>query len=117
MNGHLDPQLIGLLSLACAGGVQLAGFSFLLGGLFQRMKSAEARLRELEKDEKGDGAGRTDLLVRVAQLETTVGLTTKQLTEAVAAVQREMHGLARQVAALTTQRRGARPPMADTLGD
>lgn len=109
----MDPQLLGLLSLALAGAVQLAGISFVLGGLFQRMRSAEARIREIEKGESSDGARRTDLVVRLAQLETTVELSNKQLGDNVSAVQREMHGLARQVAALTTQRRGVAGPMAD----
>lgn len=113
----MEPQLLGLLSLAFAGAVQLAGISFVLGGLFQRMRSVEERVETLEKGERGDGHGRTDLLVRLGQLETTVGLTTGQVKDSVAAVQRELHGLARQVSALTTQRRGIKAPMADTMSD
>ena len=113
----MDPQLVGLISLAFAGALQLAGFSYFLGVLSQRVKSNTARIKELEEGERGDGAGRTDLLVRLAQLEKVVELSNQQTTASIAVVQREVHGLARQVAALTTQRRGALPPMADTLSN
>lgn len=113
----MDPTLVGLISLAFAMAVQIALFSFLLGGLFQRVKSNTARIRELENGEKGDGAGRTDLLVRLAQLETRFEMSTQALSDHIAALQRETHGLARQVAALTTRRRGAVPPLADTQSE
>ncbi|HTK34536.1 MAG TPA: hypothetical protein VL358_04510 [Caulobacteraceae bacterium] len=113
----MDPQFLGLLSLAFAVAVQLAGISFLLGGLFQRMRSAEARIRELENVERAGDGGRTDLLVRLGQLETVVELSNKQTTESVGGVQRELRGLSRQVASLTTRRRGAVPPMGDTMSE
>lgn len=113
----MDSQSVGIISLAFAGAVQLAAIAFLLGGLFQRVRSLESRTRELESGGNSDGARRTDLLVRLGRLEKEVEMSGKQTADAIGSLQNVVNGLSRQVASLTTRRRGAVPPMADTLSD
>jgi hypothetical protein len=112
-----DPQLIGLISLAFAGAVQLFGVAFILGGLFARVRQADLRLDALEKGERGEAASRTGFEVQMGKLETTVELTNKAVTDTLDGMQRELRGLARQVAALASQRPGAKPPLADAQTD
>jgi hypothetical protein len=97
----LDPQLVGLISLAFAGSVQLALFSFLLGGLFQRDRSNQQRIAKLEEAEaeRAGPDGHASTLVRLSVEMEHANKTLESLS-------RDMSGVHRQLANIATGRMG-----------
>ena len=92
---------------------QTAAVAYWIGGLSARAKSNTYRIDKLEaRDATTDGNDK-DMIREVA----TLGQKVVALEDAVRRLSTLVDGANRQLSSLVTRRRGAAPPMSDTLSD